>query len=100
MTASWVLRFSEIDDSAVQSVLDELISLFRRGLLTPEDISRVVDILGDSEVALTGGFRDFRSDPATRTGEARIYLEPSHRLVDLVAAIRTRPANTAALTDV
>ena len=99
MTTPWILN-SEIDDTAVQRCLDELMLLFRRGLLTPQDINRVIQILERSEDALTVGFRDFRSDPATRTAKARILLQPSDRLMDLLATFRARPANAAALSKI
>ena len=99
MTTPWVLN-SEIDDTAIRRCLDELMLLFRRGLLTPEDINDIIHILERSEEALTVGFQDFRSHPTTRTAIARILLQPSDRLVDLLATIRARPANAAALSKI
>ena len=99
MVTPWVLN-SEIDDTAVQKCLDELMFLFRWDLLTSQDINKIVNVLEHSEIALTGGFRDFRSDPATRTAIARIVLQPSDHLVDLLTTIRARPTNAAALSKI
>ena len=99
MSAPWALNF-EIDDRDLQVCLDELVLLFRRGLLSPKDIDSIIEILKDSEIALTGSFRDFRSFPTTHTAEACMVLKPSDSLVELIAAIRTRISKTAALTDV
>ena len=99
MTTPWVLNF-ETDDTAIQRCLDELMLLFRRGLLTPEDINDIIYILERSEEALTVSFRDFRSDPTTRTGKVRILLQPSDCLLDLLATFRARPASAAALSKI
>ena len=98
-TLRWELSF-QIEDSAIQQCLDELVLLFRRGRLTPQDIESVIDVLESSEKALTVSFRNLRRNAATRTSVVSICLEPSDRLVDLLATVRARPAMAASLAQV
>ena len=91
MGPSWTLNFG-IDDSPLRNFLDELVDLFRRNLLTREDRESFIDMLQSGEIALSSVWRDFRSDPTTRTGVANVLLEPGDSLVDLLATIRARPA--------